>query len=75
MFTNAPARLLTENEVILPSFTYVPTANALEMRGAVPVFVDIVSDTLELDEKKVTSTLTEKPKPLLLCSKLVWGVR
>ncbi|MBM3679620.1 MAG: aminotransferase class I/II-fold pyridoxal phosphate-dependent enzyme, partial [Actinobacteria bacterium] len=37
------------DEVILPSFTFVSTANAFVLRGATPVFVDIRSDTLNLD--------------------------
>ena len=38
------------DEVIMPSFTFVSTANAVVLRGAVPVFVDIRPDTLNLDE-------------------------
>ena len=45
------------DEVIMPSFTFVSTANAFVLRGAVPVFVDIREDTLNLDE-----TLVE-PRP------------
>ena len=40
------------DEVILPSFTFVSTANAFALRGAVPVFVDIRPDTLNLDERQ-----------------------
>ena len=39
------------DEVIMPSFTFVSTANAFVLRGAVPVFVDIRPDTLNLDER------------------------
>ena len=39
------------DEVIMPSFTFVSTANAFVLRGAVPVFVDIREDTLNLDER------------------------
>ncbi len=43
------------DEVIMPSYTFVSTANAFVLRGAVPVFVDIRPDTLNIDE-----TLIEK---------------
>ena len=46
------------DEVIMPSFTYVTTANAFVLRGAVPVFVDIRQDTLNLDETLVESAIT-----------------
>jgi len=39
------------DEVIMPSFTFVTTANAFVLRGAVPVFVDIRGDTLNIDER------------------------
>ena len=41
------------DEVILPTFTFVSTANAFVLRGAKPVFVDIRPDTLNLDEKRI----------------------
>ena len=41
------------DEVIMPSYTFVSTANAFVLRGAVPVFVDIRSDTLNLDERLI----------------------
>ena len=41
------------DEVIMPSFTFVSTANAFVLRGATPVFVDIRRDTLNLDEALV----------------------
>src|ERR1019366_807396 len=40
-------------EVIMPSFTFVSTANAFVLRGGVPVFVDIRRDTLNIDESKI----------------------
>ena len=43
------------DEVIMPSYTFVSTANAFVLRGAVPVFVDIREDTLNIDEKKIWS--------------------
>ncbi len=47
------ANLKSGDEVIMPSYTFVSTANAFVMRGAVPVFVDIREDTLNLDERLV----------------------
>src|SRR5436190_13518 len=42
--------LAPRDEVIMPSFTFVSTANAVVLRGAVPVFVEIRRDTLNIDE-------------------------
>jgi dTDP-4-amino-4,6-dideoxygalactose transaminase len=53
------------DEVILPSYTFVSTANAFVLRGAVPVFVDIRSDTLNLDEKLIEAALTPKTKVII----------
>jgi dTDP-4-amino-4,6-dideoxygalactose transaminase len=50
------------DEVILPSYTFVSTANAFVLRGAVPVFVDIRPDTLNLDESKVEAAITPRTK-------------
>lgn len=50
------------DEVILPSYTFVSTANAFVLRGAVPVFVDVRPDTLNLDETKVEAAITSKTK-------------
>ena len=46
------------DEVIVPSFTFVSTANAFVLRGAVPVFVDIRADTLNLDETLIEAAIT-----------------
>ena len=54
------------DEVIVPSFTFVSTASAVAMRGAVPVFADIRSDTLCLDESLLDSLLTERTKAVVL---------
>lgn len=58
------AALLTNvkpgDEVIMPSFTFVSTADAFVLRGAVPVFVDIRPDTMNIDEKKIEAAITEK---------------
>lgn len=48
------------DEVIMPSYTFVSTANAFVLRGAVPVFVDIRDDTLNLDETKIEAAITAK---------------
>jgi dTDP-4-amino-4,6-dideoxygalactose transaminase len=56
------AALLAEvgpgDEIILPSFTFVSTANAFVLRGATPVFVDVRPDTLMLDEVAVAEAIT-----------------
>lgn len=50
------------DEIILPSYTFVSTANAFALRGAVPVFVDIRPDTLNLDEKLIEAAITPKTR-------------
>jgi len=50
------------DEVIMPSFTFVSTANAFALRGAVPVFVDIRADTLNMDETLVEAAITPRTK-------------
>jgi dTDP-4-amino-4,6-dideoxygalactose transaminase len=52
------------DEVIMPSFTFVSTANAFALRGAVPVFVDIRADTLNIDESKIEAAITSKTKAI-----------
>lgn len=53
------------DEVILPSFTFVSTANAFVLRGAKPVFVDIRPDTLNLDETKIEAAITPKTRVIV----------
>jgi len=53
------------DEVIMPSFTFVSTANAFVLRGAVPVFVDIRADTLNLDEKLVEAAVTSRTRAIV----------
>jgi dTDP-4-amino-4,6-dideoxygalactose transaminase len=53
------------DEVIMPSFTFVSTANAFVLRGAVPVFVDIREDTLNLDEKLVEAAVTPRTRAIV----------
>ena len=52
------------DEVIMPSYTFVSTANAFVLRGGVPVFVDIREDTLNLDEKLIEAAITPKTKAI-----------
>ncbi len=52
------------DEVILPSYTFSATANAIALRGATPVFVDIREDTLNIDERKIEEAVTPKTKAL-----------
>lgn len=52
------------DEVIMPSYTFVSTANAFVLRGAVPVFVDIRSDTLNIDERLIEAAITPKTKAI-----------
>jgi dTDP-4-amino-4,6-dideoxygalactose transaminase len=53
------------DEVILPSFTFVSTANAFVLRGATPIFADIRPDTLNLDESKLEALVTERTKAIV----------
>jgi dTDP-4-amino-4,6-dideoxygalactose transaminase len=53
------------DEVIMPSFTFVSTANAFVLRGAVPVFVDIRPDTLNLDEQQVARAVTSRTRAVV----------
>lgn len=51
-------------EVIMPSFTFVSTANAVILRGGVPVFVDVRPDTLNIDETLVESAITSRTRAI-----------
>jgi dTDP-4-amino-4,6-dideoxygalactose transaminase len=53
------------DEVILPSFTFVSTANAFALRGATPVFVDIRPDTLNLDERLLEAAITARTRAIV----------
>ena len=53
------------DEVIVPSFTFVSTANAFVLRGAKPVFIDVRPDTLNLDETKLSGLITERTKAVV----------
>lgn len=54
-----------DDEVIMPSFTFVSTANAFVLRGLKPVFVDIREDTLNINEKLIENAITEKTKAIV----------
>jgi len=53
------------DEVILPSYTFVSTANAFVLRGATPVFIDIRPDTLNIDESLIEAAITSKTKAIV----------
>ena len=53
------------DEVIMPSYTFVSTADAFVLRGAVPVFVDIRPDTLNINENLIEDAITEKTKAIV----------
>jgi len=53
------------DEVIMPSYTFVSTANAFILRGGVPVFVDIRPDTLNIDETLIEAAITSKTKAIV----------
>jgi dTDP-4-amino-4,6-dideoxygalactose transaminase len=53
------------DEVIMPSYTFVSTANAFVLRGGVPVFVDIREDTLNIDERLIESAITPRTKAIV----------
>ena len=53
------------DEVIMPSYTFVSTADAFVLRGARIVFVDIRPDTMNIDERKIEAAITEKTKAIV----------
>lgn len=59
------ADLKPGDEVIMPSYTFVSTANAFVLRGAVPVFVDIRPDTLNIDETLIEAAITDKTRAIV----------
>lgn len=54
------------DEVIMPSYTFVSTANAFVLRGAKAVFVDIRPDTMNMDERLIEAAITEKTKAIVV---------
>ena len=53
------------DEVIMPSYTFVSTANAFVLRGATVVFVDVRPDTMNIDEKKIEDAVTERTRAIV----------
>ncbi|MFH2139926.1 MAG: dTDP-4-amino-4,6-dideoxygalactose transaminase [Pseudomonadota bacterium] len=53
------------DEVIMPSYTFVSTANAFVLRGGIPVFVDIRPDTLNIDESLIEAAITSRTKAIV----------
>ena len=53
------------DEIIMPSYTFVSTADAFVLRGATPVFVDIRPDTMNIDETLIEAAITEKTKAIV----------
>ena len=60
------------DEVIMPSFTFVSTANAVVRTGANPYFVDIREDTLNLDERLIEATISNRTKAVMSVH-YAWG--
>ncbi|HEY0072751.1 MAG TPA: dTDP-4-amino-4,6-dideoxygalactose transaminase, partial [Abditibacteriaceae bacterium] len=54
------------DEILVPSFTFVSTANAFVLRGAKPIFVDIRSDTFNVDEKQLEKSITPRTKAIIV---------
>ena len=54
------------DEIIMPSYTFVSTANAFVIRGGIPVFVDNRPDTLNIDEKQIENAITPKTKAIVV---------
>jgi dTDP-4-amino-4,6-dideoxygalactose transaminase len=59
------ADLKPGDQVVMPSYTFVSTANAFVVRGAVPVFVDIRADTLNLDEGAIEAAITSRTRAIV----------
>ncbi|WP_215375376.1 dTDP-4-amino-4,6-dideoxygalactose transaminase [Polynucleobacter sp. MWH-Svant-W18] len=59
------ANIQPGDEVIMPSYTFVSTANAFVLRGAIPIFVDIRPDTLNLNEKLIESYISSKTRAII----------
>lgn len=59
------ANIAPGDEVILPSFTFVSTANAFVLRGAVPVFIDIREDDLNMDERLIEKAITDRTRVIV----------
>lgn len=60
------ADLQPGDEIIMPSFTFVSTANAFVLRGGVPVFIDIRPDTLNIDENLIEAAITSRTRAIVV---------
>jgi len=60
------AHIQLGDEVVMPSFTFVSSANAFVLRGAVPVFIDIRPDTLNLDENLLEAAITARTRAIVV---------
>jgi dTDP-4-amino-4,6-dideoxygalactose transaminase len=58
--------LRSGDEVIMPSYTFVSTANAVVLQGATPVFIDIRPETMNIDERLIESAITPKTKAIFV---------
>jgi dTDP-4-amino-4,6-dideoxygalactose transaminase len=56
----------SKDEIIMPSFTFVSTANAFVLRGGVPIFVDIDPKTLNIDPNKIEKKITKRTKAIVV---------
>lgn len=56
------------DEIIMPSYTFVSTANAFVLRGGVPVFVDIRPDTMNIDENRSKQRSPKRRRPSCRCT-------
>jgi len=59
------AEIQPGDEIIMPSYTFVSTANAFALRGGIPIFVDIRPDTLNIDEKLIEAAITPRTKAIV----------
>lgn len=59
------ADIQSDDEIIMPSYTFVSTANAFVLRGGVPVFVDIRPDTLNIDENLIEAAITPRTRAIV----------
>lgn len=60
------ANISVGDEVIMPSYTFVSTANAFVLRGGIPVFIDIRKDTLNINENLIEEAITKKTKAIMV---------
>ena len=59
------ANIKPGDEIIMPSYTFVSTANAFALRGGIPVFIDIRKDTCNINEQLIEEAITDKTKAIV----------